>query len=164
MELRDHGVTARTKLASTLPSLHGDRNHLYQVIYNLIHNAVEAMSGTTDRDKLLDVTTALHGPNTIVVEVADTGPGLDPERATEVFDAFVTTKPHGMGLGLAICRMIVERHDGQLSVSAADPRGAIFRITLPQSIRRADRPLCRSVATALSIASIRRGAGNGLRR
>ena len=133
VELKDHGVTARTKLASTLPSLHGDRNHLYQVIYNLIHNAVEAMSGTTDRDKLLEVTTALHGPDTIVVEVADTGPGLDPERATEIFDAFVTTKPHGMGLGLAICRMIVERHDGQLSVSAADPRGAIFRITLPQS-------------------------------
>jgi signal transduction histidine kinase len=68
----------------------------------------------------------------ISVEVEDTGPGIDPEKSTAIFDAFVTTKPHGMGLGLAICRMIVERHEGRLSVSSADPHGTIFRITQPQ--------------------------------
>ena len=164
VELKDHGVTARTKLTSTLPPLHADRNHLYQVVYNLIYNAVEAISGTTDRDRLLEVTTALHDPNTIVVEVADTGPGVDPDRATEIFDAFVTTKPHGMGLGLAICRMIVERHDGQLSVSAANPRGAIFGLRCLSRIRLIDRSLSRPAWTVLLIASISRGAGNGLRR
>ena len=137
-ELKDNGVTAQTKLASALPSLQGDRNQLYQVLYNLIHNAIEAMSDTADRSRVLDVRTELRGNDTIVVEVADTGPGIDPDRMAEIFEAFVTTKPHGTGLGLAICRMIVERHDGQLSVSSAEPRGAIFRITLPRSIRFTD--------------------------
>jgi signal transduction histidine kinase len=67
------------------------------------------------------------------IAVEDTGPGVSPEKAGGIFDAFVSTKPNGMGLGLAICRMIVERHDGELSFSAVNPRGAIFRIVLPQS-------------------------------
>ena len=132
-ELKDHGVTAQTKLASVLPPLHGDRNQLYQVIFNLVHNAIEAMSGTTDRSKLLAVRTRISDYNATVVEVSDTGPGIDPARTAEIFDAFVTTKPHGMGLGLAICRMIVERHGGRLSVSSADSRGAVFQIIFPHT-------------------------------
>jgi signal transduction histidine kinase len=132
-ELQDHGVTAQTKLASVLPPLHGDRNQLYQVIFNLVHNAIEAMSGTTDRSKLLAVRTRISDYNATVVEVSDTGPGIDPARTAEIFDAFVTTKPHGMGLGLAICRMIVERHGGRLSVSSADSRGAVFQIIFPHT-------------------------------
>jgi signal transduction histidine kinase len=91
---------------------------------------------TVDDRRILKLGTMRNGAGTIAVTVEDTGPGLSPEQARDVFDAFVTTKPHGMGLGLAICRMIVERHGGRLSTSAASPRGAIFRVDLPQ----VDRP------------------------
>ena len=132
-EMKDDGVTLRTTMAFELPRFYGARNQLYLVVYNLVHNAIEAMRGMTDRDRVLDVRTELRDGNTIVIEVADTGPGIKPEEMTEIFGAFVTTKPHGMGLGLAICRMIVERHDGQLSVSSTEPNGAVFRIALPQA-------------------------------
>lgn len=74
----------------------------------------------------------LKGEESVIVAVEDTGPGLNPEKAKSIFEPFVTTKAHGMGLGLAICRMIIERHDGQISVESANVRGAIFTITLPQ--------------------------------
>lgn len=80
---------------------------------------------------MLKLETRLDANETITVTVEDTGPGFAPEKAEDIFDAFVTTKPHGMGLGLAICRMIVERHGGRLSASAASPRGAVFGVTLP---------------------------------
>jgi signal transduction histidine kinase len=73
-----------------------------------------------------------NGGDAISVEIEDTGPGIDPKKSDNIFDAFFTTKPNGMGLGLAICRMIVERHEGRLSASSANPHGAIFRIVLPQ--------------------------------
>ena len=132
-ELEYHGVAARTKLASETPPFYGDRNQLYEVFYNLIHNAIEAMGSTIDDNKALEVRTELRESNEIIIEVEDTGPGIEPEKITEIFDAFVTTKPTGMGLGLAICRMIVERHGGQLSVSAANPHGTISQIIFPQS-------------------------------
>jgi signal transduction histidine kinase len=131
-ELINNGVMVRTKLASELPSVYGARNQLHEVISNLIHNAVEAMSSTADQVRVLELRTE-HGRNAIVVEVVDTGPGIDPAQRAKIFEAFVTTKSHGSGLGLAICWMIVERHAGQLSVSSADPHGAVFRITLPQA-------------------------------
>ena len=90
------------------------------------------MRSTTDRERALEVRTHLQDRATIVVEVVDSGPGIDPLKITEIFDAFVTTKPHGMGLGLAICRRIVERHNGELNTFSASPRGAAFRIVLPQ--------------------------------
>ena len=132
-ELNDHGVLARTKLTSELPAIYGDRNQLHQLIYNLVHNAIEAMSEIASRDKMLEVRTNIWDRNAIIVEVLDNGPGIDPERLADVFEAFVTTKPHGMGLGLAICRKIVERHDGQIWASSVVPHGANFRIVLRPS-------------------------------
>ena len=132
MELKDHNVTVRTKLTSQLPIVQGAKTQLYQVIYNLVHNAIEAISSTADPNRILEVRTEQRG-STVVVEVVDTGPGIDSTQMENIFNAFVTTKLRGMGLGLAICRMIVERHEGQLSVSSVDPRGAIFRIILPQT-------------------------------
>ena len=132
-ELNDHGVLARTKLTSELPTIDGDRNQLHQLIYNLVHNAIEAMAEIASRNKMLEVRTDMWDRDAIIVEVLDNGPGIDPERLADVFEAFVTAKPHGMGLGLAICRKIVERHGGQLWASSVAPRGANFRIVLRSS-------------------------------
>jgi signal transduction histidine kinase len=109
---------------------------MQEVIINLLQNAVEAMHAIKDDRRVLTVRTRRDGDKAIVVEVEDTGPGIDAE-GRDVFDAFVTTKPGGMGLGLAICRMIVDRHGGQLAASSVHPRGAVFRMILPQgSLRR----------------------------
>ncbi len=129
-ELSAHGVVARTKLKTELPIIYGNGNQLHQLIYNLVHNAIEAMSETTSRDKMLEVTTSIWDRNAIVIEVSDNGPGIDPQKLGEIFEAFVTTKPHGMGLGLAICRRIVERHEGRISASSVKPHGTNFRIQL----------------------------------
>jgi signal transduction histidine kinase len=131
--LNHHGVLARTTLRSELPNIYGDRNQLHQLIYNLVHNAIEAMAEMGSHNKMLEVRTDISDRNAIVVEVLDNGPGIDPERLADVFEAFVTTKPHGMGLGLAICRRIVERHDGQIRASSVAPQGAHFRIVLRSS-------------------------------
>jgi signal transduction histidine kinase len=117
-ELEDHGVETRLELASELPLVGGHRRQLEEVIFNLVHNAIEAMDATTDRDRVLQVRTELNGHDAITVEVRDSGPGIDPQRLDSIFGAFVTTKAHGMGLGLAICRMIIEHHGGQLTASS----------------------------------------------
>lgn len=130
-ELEDHNVETRLSLDAALPPLAGDKGQLQEVIVNLINNAREAMDSVDGR-RILKITTELTSRGAAIV-VEDSGPGVSPEAADEIFDAFVSTKPQGMGLGLAICRMIVERHDGELSFSAASPRGAIFRIAFPQA-------------------------------
>ena len=132
-ELNNHNVLARAELTSELPAIYGHRNELQELIYNLVHNAIEAMSEIATRDKMLEVRTNIWDRNAIIVEVLDNGPGIDPERLADVFEAFVTTKPHGTGLGLAICRKIVERHEGQIWATSVVPRGAHFRIVLPWS-------------------------------
>jgi signal transduction histidine kinase len=96
-----------------------------------VHNAVEAMTTTTDRARVLRLSTEPRGDDAIMVAVEDTGPGIAPERLTDIFDAFVTTKQNGMGLGLAICRMIVERHGGRLSASSDGSTGARLQFVLP---------------------------------
>jgi signal transduction histidine kinase len=98
---------------------------------NLVRNAIEAMDTITDRDRVLRVRTERDGREAIVVSVEDSGPGIDPEKVDSIFDPFVSTKPQGMGLGLAICRMIISRHQGQLSASADNKSGALFQFTLP---------------------------------
>jgi signal transduction histidine kinase len=133
VELSDHGIVARTQLATELPEIYGNRNQLHQLIYNLVHNAIEASSDTASRDRMLEVRTDTLNGSAIVIEVLDNGPGIDPQQLASVFDAFVTTKPRGVGLGLAICRKIVDRHDGEMTVSPVVPHGANFRIELHSS-------------------------------
>jgi PAS domain S-box-containing protein len=133
-DFRDHGVAADTELASGLPLVHGHHGQLRQVITNLVQNAVEAMDTTTGRSRALRVKTNPHGRDSIAVTVEDSGPGIDSERLNSIFDAFVTTKKHGMGLGLAICRMIVQRHRGQLSASSDGKNGARFQFVLPVAL------------------------------
>ena len=131
-QLKDHNVVTRVDLASKLPPVTGHSGQLQEVVINLIQNAIDAMDTVDDAHRVLQVRTEFDDGKAISVEIEDTGLGIDPKKSDKIFDAFVTTKPKGMGLGLAICRLIVERHEGRLSVSSADPHGAIFRITLPQ--------------------------------
>jgi signal transduction histidine kinase len=137
-DLKDHGVIAHTELASELPLVPGHSGQLQEVMLNLIRNAIDAMGSVTDRARVLRVRTERAGREAIVVSVEDSGPGIDQQKLHNIFDAFVTTKPQGMGLGLAICRMIISRHEGQLSASANDKNGALFQFTLP--IKRAGEP------------------------
>ena len=130
--LNEHGVSVHTDLKPDVPHIVGHRGQLQEVIINLLQNAVESMAASKDDRRVLTVRTQRDRDKAIVVEVEDTGSGIDAESRDKVFDAFVTTKPEGMGLGLAICRMIIDRHGGQLSASLAHSRGAVFRIVLPQ--------------------------------
>jgi PAS domain S-box-containing protein len=133
-----HGVSMQTRLATDLPSVEGDRVQLQQVVLNLIMNAIEAMSGVEDGPRELRVSTEMDAACGVRVAVRDSGPGLDPLNEARLFDAFYTTKPEGMGMGLAICRSIVEEHGGRLWASANDPRGAVFQLTLPADQAEAD--------------------------
>lgn len=130
-ELTDHAITTRTELMPTLPLVMGHRGQLEEVIFNLVRNAIEAMDAIKDGHRVLQVKTKHDHRDSITVAVEDTGPGIDPEKSAGIFDTFVTTTAKGMGLGLAICRMIVERHGGQLTASSDGKRGALFQFVLP---------------------------------
>ena len=141
-ELEDHNVEVCTELASELPLIDGHKRQLEEVISNLVHNAIEAMGVSTDRDRVLRVSTLLNGHDAIAVAVQDSGPGIDPKRIDNMFAAFFTTKSHGMGLGLAICRMIIEHHGGYLSALSDGKNGALFQFALPvESVRAPQRAL-----------------------
>ena len=127
-----NGVSLQTDLATGLPSVEGDRVQLQQVILNLILNAIEAMSGIDEERKLL-ISTETDASGRVLVAVRDSGPGLDPENVERLFEAFYTTKSSGMGMGLSICRSIVDAHGGQVWASANKPRGAVFQFTLPSA-------------------------------
>lgn len=130
-ELRSGQVLVQTELVpEPLPAL-ADRVQLQQVIANLITNAMEAMSTVSDRARILRLTSAISKPDGVLISVEDSGPGIDRENLDRVFHPFFTTKLQGMGMGLAICRSIVESHSGNLSASAAYPHGAVFRVVLP---------------------------------
>ena len=130
-DLADHEITTRVELAPELPLVAGHQGQLQEVIVNLVRNAIEAMNTTQNVLRALQVRTA-HQGDKIIVSIEDTGPGIDSEKLDQIFEPFVTTKGHGMGLGLAICRMIVERHKGGLSASPAHPHGVVFKIALPR--------------------------------
>jgi two-component system, LuxR family, sensor kinase FixL len=98
---------------------------------NLIVNAIEAMSGVSGRPRELTIVSGADDANDMFVEVRDTGPGLDPEQRDRLFQSFYTTKPDGIGMGLAISRSIAEAHGGRLSAAPNNPCGAVFRLTLP---------------------------------
>jgi PAS domain S-box-containing protein len=129
-ELLKHGVALQTDLAAGLPLVEGYRVQLQQVVLNLILNAIEAMSGLAEGTRQLAISTAAETSNTIVVAVGDSGPGLDPALANQLFQPFITTKPEGIGMGLAICDTIIRAHGGRLSAGANEPRGALFQFTL----------------------------------
>jgi PAS domain S-box-containing protein len=129
-EVLRHGVSLQTDLATGLPLIEGDRVPLQQVILNLILNAVEAMS-CLDEARELRISTKSDASNGVLVAVRDTGPGLDPKSVDRLFEAFYTTKPEGMGMGLAICRSIIEAHGGRLWATANEPQGSVFQFTLP---------------------------------
>ena len=131
-ELKNHNVVTCTNLKPELPPIMGHSGQLQQVIVNLIQNAIDAMDSVDSDRRVLQLKTEHDGGDAIRITVEDTGPGIDPKKSDDMFGAFFTTKSHGMGLGLAICRMIVERHDGELSVTSANPHGAIFRVKLLQ--------------------------------
>jgi signal transduction histidine kinase len=130
-ELNEHGVMVQSELAPDVLPIQGNRGQLQQVIFNLAHNAVEAMVDTSDRSRVLRLITQREDRDRIVIAVQDTGPGIDPGRLDEIFDAFMTTKPQGTGLGLAICRVIVERHGGELNAYSDGKNGALFQLSLP---------------------------------
>jgi C4-dicarboxylate-specific signal transduction histidine kinase len=122
-------VSVQTQLAEGLPLIQGDRVQLQQVIVNLIINAVEAMSVTEGSRELLLSTG--KDESRVLVTVKDSGPGVPPENSERLFDAFYTTKPSGMGMGLPICRSIIEAHEGRIWASSIAGRGATIQFTLP---------------------------------
>jgi PAS domain S-box-containing protein len=129
-EAANNGVSVRTQLAEGLPRVQGDRVQLQQVLLNLIINAIEAMRDVGEEERELLISTR-NEPDGVSVEVRDSGPGFAPAALERVFEAFYTTKPGGLGMGLSICRSITEAHGGQLCASANEPRGAVFQFTLP---------------------------------
>jgi signal transduction histidine kinase len=130
------GVSVRTELTEALPVIRGDRVELQQVILNLILNAVEAMGEVSEGLRELRITTGETESGDVLVSVSDTGPGLSPATQENLFKAFYTTKPNGLGLGLSICHSTVEAHGGRLWASANAPRGAVFQFTLRPNLGR----------------------------
>jgi PAS domain S-box-containing protein len=124
-------ILVSTELAEALPPVLGDRVQLQQLMLNLIMNGIEAMASVTGRPKALIITTRAEGPGRVLTLVRDSGTGLDSETADEIFKPFVTTKPEGTGMGLAICRSIVEAHAGRIWASPGPRQGAVFQFALP---------------------------------
>jgi PAS domain S-box-containing protein len=130
-ELSSHGVSLRTELAPTLPVILGDRVQLQQVIINLVMNGIEAMQAVTDRPRKLVIRSRQDETRQALVSVTDCGSGISAENANRLFNAFFTTKSSGLGMGLSICRSIVEAHGGGLSASSNEGPGATFQFVLP---------------------------------
>jgi PAS domain S-box-containing protein len=152
-EVLKNGVSSRLELAKGLPLVLGDRIQLQQVILNLITNAVQAMCDVSEGARELHIGTGADVSGAVFIAVQDTGPGLPPENFDRLFDAFYTTKPDGLGMGLPICRSIIESHGGRLWASANIPRGAIFRFILPAS---PDSASCSGARPGTSNASLDR--------
>jgi signal transduction histidine kinase len=130
-ELADCSITVDTQLTSELPRIMGDKGQLQEVIVNLVQNSIDAMRTVSAKPRMLHVRTEPHGRDAIAISVEDTGPGIEQKTLSSVFDAFVTTKTKGMGLGLAISQAIVERHDGRITAMSGVKGGARFEIILP---------------------------------
>jgi signal transduction histidine kinase len=134
-ELIEQQVSVHTELANELPLVLGDRIQLQQVIFNLVNNAIDAMRPVKDRPRVLRITSAMHQSASVQVEVEDSGTGMDSKIIDRIFDPFYTTKAHGMGMGLSICRSAVEAHRGILLASSKVGHGSIFRVVLPKAPR-----------------------------
>jgi C4-dicarboxylate-specific signal transduction histidine kinase len=130
-ELRAREISVQTELATSIPKILGDRVQLEQVILNLVLNSMEAMMPVQDRPRTLHVRSQLQKTNDVKVSFRDTGVGLDPASVDRIFEAFFTTKSNGTGMGLSICRSILEAHNGCISARPCVPHGAIFQFSLP---------------------------------
>jgi C4-dicarboxylate-specific signal transduction histidine kinase len=130
-EVENQRVAVRTELIDELPQVLIDRGQLLQVILNLVTNAIDAMSSNNGRARVLRLRSERHESGGVMVTVEDSGTGIDEKNMDRVFEAFFTTKSHGMGMGLSICRSIVESHGGHLSASRGYPHGAVFQVVLP---------------------------------
>ena len=137
-EAAKNRISVQTQLTEGLPPVQGDRVQLQQVVLNLIINAVEAMSCSNEATRQLLINTDRGDKQEIRIVVQDSGPGMAPESINRVFDPFYTTKSGGLGIGLSICRSIIEAHEGRLWATAGERRGAVFVFTLPV---RSDNPL-----------------------
>jgi C4-dicarboxylate-specific signal transduction histidine kinase len=129
-EVVKNRIRVQTQLSDSIPRVRGDRVQLQQVMLNLIINAIQAMSGLTDSIRELGISTD-STKEEVRVAVRDTGPGLSADNLQLLFEPFFTTKPSGMGMGLSICRAIVEEHGGRLWASENEPQGALFQFALP---------------------------------
>jgi PAS domain S-box-containing protein len=130
-DLQKHQVLVQTDLLPELPAIAVDRVQLQQVILNLVVNAIEAMESVTDRPRVLKITSGMHDPAGVLVTVEDSGTGVDPEKLDHIFEAFFTMKSHGMGMGLSVCRSIIEAHGGRMSARRRQPDGLALQIALP---------------------------------
>jgi signal transduction histidine kinase len=130
-ELRFHEVVVRLETAAELPRVKGNKGQLLQVMVNLITNAVFAMRDITSRARVLSIRTQLHDPGTVAIQVEDSGIGISPELHTRIFEPLFTTKARGNGLGLTICRSIIEAHQGRIAVLRAGAQGACLQVLLP---------------------------------
>ncbi|KRQ03457.1 PAS domain S-box protein [Bradyrhizobium manausense] len=130
-EMARHAVSVRMELSSALPKIFGDRIQLQQVLINLIMNGIEAMEDVRDRPRKLTIRSAADGDDAMLVSVADCGVGIDEQAIDRLFTPFFTTKSGGIGMGLPICRSIIEIHGGRLSAASNQSGGATFQITLP---------------------------------
>ena len=138
-ELADHHVEPRTQLMSELSYVYGNKGQLQEVVSNLLVNAIEAMTTKSDRNRVLRVRTELRDRKAVAVVVQDSGPGIDKDRLDSIFTPFVSTKTYGMGLGLAISRMIIDYHGGKLTALSDGKDGASFEFVLPIASTGKDR-------------------------
>ena len=130
-EAAKNGVSVRTQFVESLPAVKADRTQMQQLILNLTLNAIQAMGESGMALRELQIATEANRSDGVLVSVRDSGPGIRPESIERLFDPFYTTKQAGMGMGLAICRSIVEGHGGRIWATANVPRGAAFHFTLP---------------------------------
>ena len=133
-EVHGHQATVRLQLAAELPPVRGDRIQLQQVIINLVINGIQAMADVTDRAPELVIRTERHDAAHVLVAVQDAGAGIDTEGSKQLFGAFYTTKPNGLGMGLSICRSIVEAHEGRIWASRNAGPGMTFQFTIPADL------------------------------
>lgn len=131
LKVHAHEVSVQTELNAKPPDVIGNRVQLQQVILNLIVNALDAMNAVTDRPRVLRLKSESHAPDGVLLSVEDSGTGIDPDHVDRVFEAFFTTKSQGMGIGLSLCRSIIESHRGRLWVSSSSDRGSVFSVLLP---------------------------------
>jgi C4-dicarboxylate-specific signal transduction histidine kinase len=132
-ELETQQVSVQNEMHDGLPQVMADRVQLQQVLLNLIMNAVDAMALVTDRERVLTVKSEVCENDHVLITMEDSGTGIDPNHLDRIFDAFFTTKAHGTGMGLSICRSIIESHGGRLWAAVRSPYGTIFYVKLPSA-------------------------------